>query len=298
MIGRMAPPADLSPAQAPPPLPEPGDRPSRRRSARGGPVQDWGRALWRTVWLGAALLVLALSPRSWTPPLRLQLQRQLVRDTLPVLPGFTALAALLTLVITRIVIVTANSYGLSQYGLEMVIRILVLELLPLVAALFVALRSTIPSGAALARQRPARPGLTGLLALALPRMVSGLFAALTLAALTSVVATVLAYLAVYGPTVAGLPAFTRVFGRVFDGSMSLILVLKTLAFGLAVAVIPLASALQDRGAGGVGLEDDPRRVASLPADFASREAQALQGLVRLFAVLLLLEALSLVGNYY
>ena len=113
-------------------------------------------------------------------------------------------------------------------------------------------------------------------------------AAITLAALTSVVATVLAYLAVYGPTLAGLPAFTRVFGRVFDGSMTLILVLKTLAFGLAVAVIPLASALQERG----------ERAAGLPADFASREAQALQGLVRLFAVLLLLEALSLVGNYY
>lgn len=266
--------ADLSPT----PLP------GGRRSL----APEWGRALWRTVWLGAALLVLALSPRSWTPPLRLQLQRQLVRDTLPVLPGFTALAALLTLVITRIVIVTANSYGLSQYGLEMVIRVLVLELLPLVAALFVALRSTIPSGAALARQRSPQARLPAMLALALPRMVSGLFAAITLAALTSVVATVLAYLAVYGPTLAGLPAFTRVFGRVFDGSMTLILVLKTLAFGLAVAVIPLASALQERG----------ERAAGLPADFASREAQALQGLVRLFAVLLLLEALSLVGNYY
>ena len=259
--------------------------PNERRSRTVG--RGWAGldALRRTVWLSAALLVMALSPRCWTPAARALLQGRLVRDTLPVLPGFSALAALLTLIITRIVIVTASSYGLSQYGLEMVIRVLVLELLPLVAALFVALRSTIPSASALARSQlpPA-----GLLAQAWPRMVSGLFAALTLAALTGVVATVLAYLAVYGPTSAGLPAFTRVFGRVFDASMSLILLLKTLAFGLAVAVIPMASAVQDR----------VRPSARLRRAHASREALALQGLVRLFAVLLLLEALSLVGNYY
>ncbi len=50
------------------------------------------------------------------------------------------LAALISLVLTRIVVVTAISYGLSRYALEMVIRVLVLELIPLTAALFVAMR--------------------------------------------------------------------------------------------------------------------------------------------------------------
>ena len=67
--------------------------------------------------------------------------------------GFTVLAALISLVLTRIVVVTAISYGLSRYALEMVIRVLVLELIPLTAALFVAMRCTIPNGTQLALLR-------------------------------------------------------------------------------------------------------------------------------------------------
>ncbi|MDP3619919.1 MAG: ABC transporter permease, partial [Ramlibacter sp.] len=111
---------------------------------------DWLAGWWRIVFFGAQLQVLALSPSSYAHGGGSRLLRHLYLDTAPILWWFTALSALLTLVITRIVIVTALSYGLSQYALEMVIRVLVLELIPLTAALFVALRCTIPNGAALA----------------------------------------------------------------------------------------------------------------------------------------------------
>jgi phospholipid/cholesterol/gamma-HCH transport system permease protein len=232
--------------------------------------------------------VLAVSPSSWANrPMRSALARHAWLDTAPILPGFSLLAALLTLVITRIVVVTARSYGLSQYALEMVVRVLVLELIPLVAALFVSMRCTIPNGAALAEMRLqgrfgqllAR-GRDPVVEEVLPRVLAGAFATITLAALSCAVATVLAYLAVYGLTAAGLPAYTRMFGHVFTPSVSLIFVLKTLLFSGAVSFIPMVSGVQQAG---------PQ---------ASREHAALQGLVRLFAVLLLLEALSLVGNYY
>jgi phospholipid/cholesterol/gamma-HCH transport system permease protein len=58
-----------------------------------------------------------------------------------------------------------------------------------------------------------------------------------------------------------------------------IFVLKVLFFAIAVAIIPMASGLNN-------IDDD-----------GSRESAALQGLVRMFGVLLVLEALSLVGNY-
>lgn len=246
-------------------------------------LTSWSRILW----LGAILGALALSPATWQPAARQALARRLVLDTLPILAGFTALCALLTLVITRIVVVTALSYGLSRYALEMVIRVLVLELIPLVAALFVALRCTIPNGAALAGMRRTgrfaqlrAEGHDPLALEAVPRVLAGMFSMATLAALSCVVATVLAYFAVYGFTAAGFAGYTRVFGHIFNGPVSLIFGLKTGLFALAVAVIPTASALQD----------DPGR--------ASRESAALQGLVRLFVVLIVLEALSLVGNYY
>jgi phospholipid/cholesterol/gamma-HCH transport system permease protein len=248
----------------------------------------WLVSWWEVVLFGAVLMVLALSPASYRDPrTRAALARHLWLDTAPILLGFSILCALLTVVLTRIVVVTAQSYGLSQYALEMVIRVLVLELIPLTAALFVALRCTIPNGAALAElrrtghyERLRRAGHDPVVREVLPRMLAGAYATVTLAALSCFVAMVLAYLAVYGLTAAGLPAYTRMFGHVFNPSVSLIFVLKTLLFALAVAVIPMASGAHD--------------IASP----SSRESAALQGLVRMFAVLLLLEALSLVGNYY
>lgn len=266
-------------------------------TASATPLQQLGRAgraplRWLAGWsriflFGASLLVLAMTPASYSRETRTTLLRHLYLDTAPILGWFTVLCALLTLVITRIVVVTALSYGLSRYALEMVIRVLVLELIPLTAALFVALRCTIPNGAALAEMR--RSGQFDALALrgadpvvtqALPRALAGIFATITLAALSCVVALVLAYYAVYGPTTAGLPAYTHVFGHVFNPSVSLIFVLKTAFFSLAVSIIPMASGLYD-------VEGD-----------GSRESAALQGLVRMFAVLLVLEAVSLAGNYY
>jgi phospholipid/cholesterol/gamma-HCH transport system permease protein len=247
----------------------------------------WLAGWWRIIEFGAMVLVLALSPSSYRTGIGNALSRHIYLDTAPILGWFTVLCALLTLVITRIVVVTAYSYGLSQYALEMVVRVLVLELIPLTAALFVALRCTIPNGAALAEMRRIgrfdalrRQGLDPVTREVLPRVLAGVFSAITLAALSCVVALGLAYLAVYGPSTAGIPGYTRMFGHVFNPAVSLIFVLKTLFFSLAVSVIPMASALYD-------LEGD-----------GSRESAALQGLVRMFAVLLVIEAVSLVGNYY
>jgi phospholipid/cholesterol/gamma-HCH transport system permease protein len=246
----------------------------------------WLAGWWRIIYFGATLLVLAASPSSYSRDMRETLVRHLYLDTAPILGWFTTLSALLTLIITRIVVVTALSYGLSQYALEMVIRVLVLELIPLTAALFVALRCTIPNGAALAEMRRfgrfnalRQLGIDPVMTQALPRALAGIFATITLAALSCVVALVLAYLAVYGWTPAGLAAYTHVFGHVFNPTVSLIFALKTLFFSLAVSVIPMASGLYDVEADG------------------SRESAALQGLVRMFAVLLMLEAVSLAGNY-
>jgi phospholipid/cholesterol/gamma-HCH transport system permease protein len=251
----------------------------------GRTVQRWALAWWRIVYLGAVVLVLVLSPSSYGRGLRGPLARHVVLNTAPILLGFTALAALVSLVLTRIVVVTALSYGLSRYALEMVVRVLVLELIPLTAALFVALRCTIPNGVQLVRLRDAgrlgalrRSGTDPLRAQVLPRVVAGVYASFTLAALSCVVALAMAYLGVYGFSLAGLPAYTRMFGQVFSPSITLVFVLKTLFSSLAVALIPMASALHAPREGPAGSE--------------------LGGLARMFAVLLLIEIASLMGNYY
>jgi phospholipid/cholesterol/gamma-HCH transport system permease protein len=246
----------------------------------------WAAAWSRITFFGAVMVVRALSPRSYGPETRYNLARHVYVDTAPILGWFTILIALFTMIITRIVIVTSSTYGLSQYALEMVVRVLVVELIPLTAALFVALRCTIPSGAALVEMRRIghfrqlrRRRLDPIAVEVLPRLIAGIFSCITLAALSCVVAGVLAYFAVYGFTMAGIDAYTHMTGRVFEPMFTLIFIMKTLFFAIAVSVIPMASGLNN-------IEDD-----------GSRESAALQGLVRMFGVLLILEAISLIGNY-
>lgn len=251
-------------------------------------VRETALAWWRSIYLGAVVLVMLMSPSSYRRLVRGRMAYQLYVQTGPVLLGFTALAALLCAVITRIVIVTALSYGLSRYALEMVVRVLVLELIPLTACLFVAMRCTIPNGSQLAQLRMRghiaalqQRGLDAVRSELLPRAVGGLFACLTLAALSCVVALFTVYLSVYGFTLAGMPAYTRLFGQVFTPAVTLVFTLKTCFFSLAVALIPLAA----------GWYTPLPRLQR----FQERE---IGGLARMFAVLLLIEVLSLMGNYY
>lgn len=243
--------------------------------------------------LGASLLVLTLSPASYHPANRSLVARHLYVNTAPILLGFSVVCALLTVVLTRIVLVTAHSYGLTQYALQVVIRVLILELIPLTAALFVALRCTIPDGAELLAMHAngefdarAAEDTAVMQKEVLPRVVAGLFSGVTLAALSSVVVLTMAYLTSYGFTVSGLASFTRLFGQVFSPAVSLIFTVKTLLFCLTVSLIPMASALYAiRG-------DRTARVTRV------RTSAEMRGLVRMFTVILLIEMASLVGNYY
>ncbi|RYX95726.1 MAG: ABC transporter permease [Comamonadaceae bacterium] len=250
-------------------------------------VVNWLHTWWRMVHLGAVILVLTLSPSSFSRDNRRVLAHHIYTNTAPILAGFTLLCALISLVLTRIVTTTAISYGLSQYSLQVVIRVLVLELIPLTAALFVALRCTIPDGAELAELQASgvlkklrASGIDPVRREVLPRVAAGIVSTVTLAALSCVVALFVAYLAVYGFRVSGINGYTRQFGQVFSPAVSVIFVMKTLFFSLAVSLIPMASALYGLG------------------ESSSRTSAEMRGLVRMFAVILLIEVLSLVGNYY
>jgi phospholipid/cholesterol/gamma-HCH transport system permease protein len=241
---------------------------------------------WHVTHFGAQLLALALSPSSYGRDHRPALARHIYLDTAPNLAWFTVLSALLSVVLIRIVVVTALSYGLSQFAVQMVVRVLVLELIPTTAALFVALRCTIPRGVELAALRrglfDGRPGAAAdpLRDEVLPRVVGGVFAVWTLVAVNCVVALTVAYLVVYGFAIGGFAAYTRTVGQVFSPDVTLIFVLKTLFLSFAVAVIPMASAW------------------SGPRSIRAATGHELRVLIRLFVVILLIEVVSLVGNYY
>ena len=252
----------------------------------GRAAQQWFAGWRRILMFSARLLVLALSPSTYRGPNLAALSRHLVEDTAPILLWFTLMTSIVSLVIIHIVVVTSVSYGLSRYALEMVVRVLVLELIPLTAAMFVALRCALPNAAEVAALQArgafdarSTESIEPLQREILPRVVSGTFAVLLLAAVSSVVCAALAYLWVHGFTAGGLASYTRTFGRVFSPALSLIFTLKTLGLALAVGLIPIASVLYD------------------PPRPRLRTSSELRGLVRLFFVILLIEIGSLVGNY-
>ena len=243
----------------------------------------WLVGWWRIVHFGAVVGVMALSPGSYSRPQQTAIARHMVLDTAPVLVWFTLLSSLLSVVISRIVVVTALSYGLTQYALEMLVRVLVIEIIPLTAALFVAVRCTMPHGEELAAMRLRGDlnrmrdrGLDPMRHEVLPRAVAGLFSVAMLSVLAGAVALVLAYLATYGFTLWALEGYTRTVGRVFSPTVVVVFLLKTLLFSLAVVLVPMGSALYD-----------PTR---------SRMSVEVRGLVRLFALVLLIEAGSLAVN--
>jgi phospholipid/cholesterol/gamma-HCH transport system permease protein len=248
----------------------------------------WFVGWWQITHLGAVILVLALSPSSYDRDTRRVLAREVYEATAPILLWFTVLSSLISLVIIRIVVVTALSYGLSRYALGAVVRVLVLELIPLIAALFVALRCAIPNAAEIATLRDGgrfealtRQGISPLQREVLPRMVAGMFSTLMLAAVSCVVALILTYISVHGFAGAAFGSYTRAVGHVFSPAVALIFTLKTFFFSVAVALIPIATVVYEAG-----------------WDLRRRTSAELHGLVRLFSAILLIEVASLVGNYY
>lgn len=254
-------------------------------------IRVWLGSWWQIVLFGVLVLTLTLSPSTYDRSGRRAIARQIVSGTAPNLLWFTVLSALISVVLIRIVVVTALSYGLSRFAIEMVVRVLVLELIPLTAAMFVALRCTLPDGAELQLMRAQgtldalqRQGIDPIRHEFLPRVLSGVFSVWMLGAVSCAMTLVLAYLTIYGFTPWALAGYTRVVGHVFNPAVSLILVLKIFFFSLAVAFIPMASAYYD------GLTAVRRHRTNL--------ATGLAGMVRLFAVVLVIEVASLMGNYY
>jgi phospholipid/cholesterol/gamma-HCH transport system permease protein len=213
--------------------------------------------------------------------------RQIYFTSWQILPGYAVITALLSLLLIEVVVGSARRYGVTQYSLELVLHVLVLELVPLMTALFGALRSGAAIGAEIAlmsvrgelddRQEAEASPLHAEL---VPRIAGAALAVGSLTTLGCLIAVWLSYAEFYGFTSAGLPEFSRIVSNVFDGQELVSFCLKCLLFGLAVAIIPAATALEaERGV-----------MKSLPG-------VVLDGLVKLFFVILAIEAAALVVKY-
>lgn len=275
------------------------------KAVRRGIVQSvvhWLLAWVDIAYFAVLMLVLTLSPSAYNKANVYALLRLIYTNVWQVLPWFMVLCSLFSLVLIQIVIVSAASYGLSQYALEMVVRVLVLELIPLGTALFVIFGPSANnvnilhqpsqpnsafgianSDASPIRQAtsyaPAGRASTAIALSDVPGVLAQSFAVVTMAALSSVLALFIAYLLVYGFSPWGIEHYTRMVGRVFNLAVSIIFSLKIVLFSLAVALVPLACARQQGRSRFTALVGVP------------------QGTIRLFSVLVLIEIASLAIRY-
>jgi phospholipid/cholesterol/gamma-HCH transport system permease protein len=246
---------------------------------------------WVRVWGRAALLALAvaaagLSRASYTPHARSVTLQQIYFTAWQVLIRFTLFAALLGLVVVQITLSVASDFGLADYALELALRVLVLEVIPLLTALFVALRSGAAINTEVALMQMSgelddmrAKGLDPLEREFLPRMLATAISVAALTVLGCGLVLVTAYLAMYGFSPWGFDEYSRTIARVFDLPALAGFALKCLAFGLAVAVIPVAAGTEAT-----------RQMRSAPV-------AVMGGMVRLFFALGLIEVLALAVKY-
>jgi phospholipid/cholesterol/gamma-HCH transport system permease protein len=243
---------------------------------------------WRRVLRFAGFAVVeALSPSTYNQQAREIAVRQVYFTAWQILPGYALVAALLSLLLIEVVVVSARKYGIERFSIELVLNVLVLELVPLMTAFFVALRSGAAIGAEIALmsvrgelEDKEEAGAGPLQAELVPRIAGAALGVLSLTTLGCVIAVWLTYAAFYGFSSAGVPEFSRIVVNVYDGPELAVFGMKCLLFGVAVAVIPAATAL----------EAERDVLPSVPA-------VVLAGLLKLFLAIGVIEVATLVVKY-
>ena len=250
------------------------------------PFVEWLVGWARAVRFAGLALATAMSPSAYRAETRDVALKQIYFTAWQVLPGFLLFSALFSFVVIEISVTAARGFGLAPYALELVMRGLVLELIPLVTALFVALRS----GAAIATEiglmkatgeleRMQAAGTDTLEREFVPRVAATAVSMFSLTVLSCAIAVALAYFAMYGASPHGFADFTRVVALVFERAALGGFVLKCVVFGALVAVIPIAAGLHATA-----------RLKSVPV-------VVLDGMVRLFFALGAVEVLALAVKY-
>ncbi len=270
-----------------PPALEPPSRSGVSASTSAGAFLFRGRSWRRVLRFAGFATIAAFSPSTYSQQAREQAVRQVYYTAWQVIPGYAAVTAVLGLILIEVVKVLAHKYGIARFSLELVLSVLVLELVPVLTALFVALRSGAAIGAEIALMSmrgeladEEEAGRSPLHAELVPRVAG---AALGVAALTTIgcaVTIALAYTVFYGFSSAGVPEFSNIVINVFDGPELALFGLKCLLFGLAVAIIPAAAAL----------EAERDKLHSVPAVVVA-------GLLKLFIAVTVIEATTLVVKY-
>lgn len=254
----------------------------------GRECSDWMNPWLNAFSFGFTAFVGIFSPSTYNRAMRQVIEKQIYFTAWQILPGFAVFAALFSALLIEIVITTARKYALYEYALELIVRILVLEIQPLMTALFIALRTGAAINTEVALMKiqnelyaMQRMGIDPVRLELLPRVIGGTVSVMILTAVNVALSLWLTYVMVIEFNAWSLTSgdFHRIMGKILVGPALVVLLVKSLAFGFAVTVVPISEALSTE-----------QKLYKAPVS-------VLRGMVRLFFTLMLIETLALAFLY-
>lgn len=255
-------------------------------TAFGAKIVAWFTTSYQMFAFLVEALSLALHRATWNRATFDVIVKQVYFTAVQIVGPFMAYVLVISWLLITIIINAARDFGLFEVAAETTIRVLVLELLPFLTALFVALRSgsAINTEVALMRVNNELDALDHCRVAPmqfefLPRLIGGMVSVTCLASLAGVMALSLAYVAIYGISVAGFEPYTQTVAKIFSVWTLVGLGVKCALFGLAVTLIPTVTGLAT-----------PKKLFMVPVS-------VLRGMMRVFFAIVAIEVLSLALKY-
>lgn len=231
---------------------------------------------------GYRLFAAALNPRTYNSATRWILVKQIYFTAVQPLPVFLAYSLIISWVMISIIVSTARNFGLSAYVPGLIVNILVLELLPFLSVLFVALRSSAAINTEVALMHTnnelaafEHAKIDPIQYEFMPRVVGGVLSVMALTMLSGLATLSVAFFQMYGATQDNVPLFSRQIDLLMTLPLLLGLTLKSVLFGLSVTLIPLKTGLEI-----------PKRLFMVPI-------AVLKGMMRVFFAIIIIEVTSL-----
>lgn len=252
----------------------------------GAKVTHWFIIAYGMFVFSVSALRFMVHPGTWNRATYDVVLKQIYFTAVQILPVFLGYSLVISWLLINIIFNTARDFGLTEFATEMTIRVVILELLPFLTALFVALRSgsAINTEIALMQVNKELDALVHCQVSPmqfefLPRLIGGVVSVLTLAGIVCLTTLGLAYTSIYGFNIAGLDPFTLTIAKIFEPQIIAGFFVKGILFGLAVTLIPITAGLET-----------PKKLFMVPVS-------VLRGMMRVFFAIVAIEVVSLALQY-
>ena len=223
-----------------------------------------------------------VQPRSYNPAMRMVLTKQIYFTTVQVIPIFIAMAMFFGSIIIGFVIALAAQYSLQEKIGSIIITFVIDEFSPFFTALLISLRSGTAVNTEIAVMNVNKElntlqmyNIDLIDYLFLPRIISGMISAVSLSILFAVIMLSSGYLFTLFYMNMDFHTYKYILISAIEFEDLVILLVKSMAFGFVVMLIPIYSGLKATSA------------------YTAIPISVLNGMVKLFIALFFIEVLSL-----